>query len=200
MRSEELRAIDEVTVPRPWKWTDGKLLWNEEVDHCVLEHGGTSWPISPENRAAIASAMNHMPTLIALLAACERRRHCLDARLEFGVRAYNEDPYNIATPEFRERAASLDRSTRLAENAIDVSVEAVHAVTTAAVDDDDCTASIPVMAMPAANQLTAPVVRLSEDERAALDWLRKHCRTNWAVSEAHAAAAVLDRLLTTGAP
>jgi hypothetical protein len=43
-------------------------------------------------------------------------------------------------------------------------------------------------------------VRLTADEAAALDWCRKHLRANWAVPEAHAAAAVLDRLLATVRP
>ncbi len=38
---------------------------------------------------------------------------------------------------------------------------------------------------------------LSLEEREALDWLRRHCRTNWAVPEAHRAADTLDRLLKT---
>jgi hypothetical protein len=36
---------------------------------------------------------------------------------------------------------------------------------------------------------------LSAEERESLDWLRGHCRTNWAVHEAIVAALVLDRLL-----
>ena len=95
MKSDTMRAVDDAALPRPWKWTDDTLLWNEKVDHCVLEHGGTNWPMSPENRAAIVSAMNHMPTLITLVAACERRRLVLDARREFGSRAYQENPFSI---------------------------------------------------------------------------------------------------------
>lgn len=116
MKSESLRIIDEAAVPRPWKWTDGTLLWNEKADHCVLQHGGTQWPITPEDRAAIETAMNHMPAVIKLIAACERRREALDARNAFGRRPY-----------LRE-AANLDEAIQSAESDLDAALIAVHAL------------------------------------------------------------------------
>ena len=134
MRSDELRAIDEAAVPRPWKWTDDTLLWNEEVDHCVLGHDDSNWSVTPENRAAIASAMNHMPALIALVSACESRRLAIDARREFGERSYGTNPYSITTSEFKEHATRLDRAIRDAESAVNSALTAVHAVTVIAPD------------------------------------------------------------------
>jgi hypothetical protein len=128
MKSDEMRALDEAAVPRPWKWLDNKLLWNEEMDHCVLSHGGPKWSVTPEDRAAIESAMNHMPALIALVAACERRRLALDARREFGERSYRENPYSILDAAFKEQAASLDGATRAAEQDLNGALSAVHAV------------------------------------------------------------------------
>ena len=135
MRSDELRAIDEAAVPRPWKWTDDTLLWNEEVDHCVLGHDDSNWSVTPENRAAIASAMNHMPALVTLVSACEHRRRAIDVRREFGERAYATDPFSIMTSEFREQVARLDRAIRDAERAVDSALTAVHDVTAIVPDD-----------------------------------------------------------------
>lgn len=128
MKSDELLAVDAAALPRPWKWTDGTLLWNEDVDHCVLAHDDTHWPVSPEDRAAIESAMNHMPSLVALVAACENRRIAIDARREFGARSYRENPFSILSTEFKEHAAGLDDSIRAAERDLDVALAAVHAV------------------------------------------------------------------------
>lgn len=127
MKSDKMRAIDEAAVARPWKWTDGKLLWNEEVDCCVLEHGGPNWPVSPENRVAIESAMNHMPALITLVAACERRRQALVAHSEFYAVRSQEDPIGINTT-FEEHVLSLDNRLRAAEHDVDAALNAVHAV------------------------------------------------------------------------
>lgn len=135
MKSDKMRAIDEKGVERPWKWTDDKLLWNEEVDHCVLEHGGPNWPVSPGNRAAIESATNHMPALITLVAACERRRLVLDARSEFGARSYQEDPFSILSTDFKEHAASLDSLIRAAKRDLDAALVAVHAVVAPSITD-----------------------------------------------------------------
>ena len=127
MKSDEMRAVDDAALPRPWKWTDDQLLWNEEVDHCVLSHGGTDWPVSPENRAAIESAMNHMPALVELVAACENRRRAIDARREFGSRSYRDNPFSILGDEFGERVAVLDDVIRAAERDLDDALVAVHA-------------------------------------------------------------------------
>jgi hypothetical protein len=123
MKSDTMRAVDEAALPRPWKWTDGALLWNEEVDH-----EGANWPVSPENRAAIESAMNHMPALITLVAACERRRFALGARREFGSRAYQENPFSALSAEFEEFAALLDGNIRIAEHDLDAALIDIHAV------------------------------------------------------------------------
>jgi hypothetical protein len=139
MKSHEMRALDEAAVPRPWKWTDKQLLWNEEVDHCVLAHGGTEWPVTPENRAAIESALNHMPALIALVAACERRRLALDARREFGERSCRENPYSILDAVFKEQATSLDGAIGAAEQDLDGALTAVHAVVTPSTTDLELT-------------------------------------------------------------
>lgn len=37
---------------------------------------------------------------------------------------------------------------------------------------------------------------LTSDEKIALDWTRRHLRANWSVSEAHQAAAAIDRVLS----
>lgn len=82
MKSDDLLAIDTAALQRPWSWCDGTLLWNEAEDHCVLSHGGTRWPVSPENRAAIESAMNHMPALISLVADVEYLKDAIDRDVE----------------------------------------------------------------------------------------------------------------------
>lgn len=82
MKYDDLHAVDTAALSRPWSWCDGTLLWNEEADHCVLSHGGTRWPISPENRAAIESAMNHMPALISLVADVERLQDAMDRAVD----------------------------------------------------------------------------------------------------------------------
>lgn len=128
MKSDKMRMIDEAAVARPWKWFDATLLWNEEADHCVLSHGGTNWPVAAGNRVAIESAMNHMPALIELVAACERRQHAVAARREFGVRAYREDPYSILSDEFKEQASKLDAVISVAERELVAALDAVHIV------------------------------------------------------------------------
>jgi hypothetical protein len=99
---------------------------DEEANDCVLVHADTNWPVTPENRAAIESTMNHMPPLIALVAACARRRRALDARSKFGSRSYREDPYSILSAEFKEHAASLDDNIRVAERDLDDALASVH--------------------------------------------------------------------------
>ena len=82
MKSNDMLVVDTAALQRPWSWCDGTLLWNEVVDHCVLSHGGTRWPITPENRAAIESAMNHMPALISLVADVERLKDAIDRAVD----------------------------------------------------------------------------------------------------------------------
>lgn len=88
MKSDDLHVIDAAALSRPWAWCNGTLLWNEEVDHCVLSHGGTKWQTSPENRAAIESAMNHMPALISLVADVERLQDATDRAVDVPKMAY----------------------------------------------------------------------------------------------------------------
>ena len=82
MKSSDMLEIDTAALQRPWSWCDGTLLWNEVVDHCVLSHGGTKWSVSPENRAAIESAMNHMPALISLVADVEQLKDAIDRAVD----------------------------------------------------------------------------------------------------------------------
>lgn len=66
MNSKEIEnawALVNAATEGPWEWTeaprsigDGEFLWNREVDEGVLNHAGTMWPVSPENRAFIAAS------------------------------------------------------------------------------------------------------------------------------------------------
>ena len=60
---------DERATSAPWIWTDEILLWNQVIDHCVLEHaiGHVQWPVTPEDRETIAAARNRLPELVRVL-------------------------------------------------------------------------------------------------------------------------------------
>lgn len=103
---------------------------DEMHTHCVLQHDTTSWPPSLRDRTAIESAMSHLPALIALVAACERRQLAVDERRVFGESSYREDPFSICTTEFREHAARLDRAVQSADREINDALAVVHAVET----------------------------------------------------------------------
>lgn len=45
------------------------------------------------------------------------------------------------------------------------------------------------------NPTEAQRLSISADDKAALDWARRHLRANWAVTEAHRAASAIDKIL-----
>jgi hypothetical protein len=71
--SDDARAI-----AAPWIWTDEIFLWNEDLDHGVLNHGGTHWPVMPDNREVIAASRNRLPELARVLADAAKRIDLLE--------------------------------------------------------------------------------------------------------------------------
>lgn len=72
--SDDARAL-----PAPWMWTDGTFLWNKALDHGVLAHGNTHWPVSLDNREVIASARNRLSELARVLEDAARRIDLLES-------------------------------------------------------------------------------------------------------------------------
>ena len=71
--SDDARAL-----AAPWIWTDETFLWNEAIDHGVLAHGNTNWPVSFDNREVIANARNRLPELARVLADAAKRIDLLE--------------------------------------------------------------------------------------------------------------------------
>lgn len=67
--SDACARDDARATAAPWIWSDETFLWSVDVDHGVLEHGGTRWPVTPENREAIAAGRNRLPELVRVLRA-----------------------------------------------------------------------------------------------------------------------------------
>lgn len=72
----EAREDDAKMVRAPWTWTDGVLLWNEDADHCVLNHAGVLWDVSDEYKVGIVRIRNNLSALANQLEAalCEVKR------------------------------------------------------------------------------------------------------------------------------
>jgi hypothetical protein len=76
--ADDCARDDARALSAPWAWTDETLLWNAEADHCVLQHGGTHWPMTAENREVIAAARNRLPDLVRSLREAAKRLDSLE--------------------------------------------------------------------------------------------------------------------------
>lgn len=73
---------DARALAAPWTWTDDAFLWNEVLDHGVLNHEGTAWSVQPANREVIATSRNRLPELARVLAAAARQIDDLRAEVQ----------------------------------------------------------------------------------------------------------------------
>lgn len=71
--ADECARDDARATKVPWIWTDIIYLWNEEIDHGVLEHGGVEWPMSADDREVIAASRNRLPELARVLKESARQ-------------------------------------------------------------------------------------------------------------------------------
>lgn len=76
--ADECGRDDARALAAPWIWTDETFLWNEILDHGVLSHGGTQWPVSPDNREVIAASRNRLPDLARVLGEAAKRIDLLE--------------------------------------------------------------------------------------------------------------------------